>query len=244
MEDQETTEKLPAHLDPNYNEPAKEIFVHVTPAEAPLHAAAARSLMPLSVKPESEFLRAYAAAIEGKTCKPEPGENPKAVAKGIEYAVECLPITTAIRRLEKFLAASHRGSFKSELKTAALRANARRPRSKISDPRNVRQPLTVSAGELDLVRRAAKNVGEELSNFCRSTVLAICSGERLFTFPTTHSSEVRDKQYQLRWTEKDWSDIGKKAEDYYGPPTGKRSNSGPLIREAILTRSRKILGEE
>jgi len=239
-----TTEKIPAHLDPHYSEPVKEVFVHVTPEEAPRHAEAARTLMPLSVPPETEFLRAYAVSIEGKICTPEPGENPKAVTRGIESAAERLPITTALRRLEKFLAASYRGSFKSEAKTLALRANAKLPRQKMSDPKNIRQPLTVSATELDLVHRAAKQVGEELCDFCRGTVLAVCAGGRPFAIPTTHSSENRDKQYQLRWTETEWAYIGTTSEKYYGTPTGKRSNSGPLVREAILARAREVLGEE
>jgi len=255
MEDQDVTElpessesahneKIPAHLDPNYIEPVKEAFTHVTTEEAPKHAEAARVLMPLSVKPETEFLRAYAASMEGKECKPAPGENPKAIVKGVEAAAERLPITTAIRRLEKFLAASYRGSFKSEAKTLALRANARQPRSKISDPRTIRQPLTVSAAELDMVHRAAVQAGEELSEFCRAAILSVCTGDAVFTVPTTHSGSVRDKQYQLRLTESEWAVIGVTSEKFYGIPTGKRSNSGPLMRESILARSREILGEE
>lgn len=239
----ETSGKIPAHLDPNYTEPVKETFLHVTATEAPRHAEAARMLMPLSVPPETEFLRAYAAAIEGNACTPGPGENPKAVTRGIEAASEKLPITTALRRLEKFLAASYRGSFKSEAKTLALRHNAQQPRTKLSDPKNIRQPLTVSATELDLVHCAAKKAEEELCDFCRGTVLAVCAGGRPFAVPTTHSSENRDKQYQLRWTEAEWAYIGTTSEKYYGTPTGKRSNSGPLVREAILARAREILGE-
>ena len=40
-----------------YSEPPKEIFSHIALDEIQKHAAAARTLMPLAVKPETEFLR-------------------------------------------------------------------------------------------------------------------------------------------------------------------------------------------
>lgn len=223
--------------------PHKEIIRHIEVTEKSKHANAARMLMSLSAPPETEFLRAYALELDGKPCSALPGENPKVIKRGQAAAEQLLPITTALRDLQRFLAASYRGSFKSEAKSASLRANASRPRHRQSDPRRVRQPLTVSDMELSLVQKAIKIKGVEMADFIRDTVMAVCKGDMPFVVPPILQTGGRNKQYQVRWSEDEWMCVLNKSYECYGATLGKRGYTGVLIRDAVLAMSKIIVNK-
>ncbi len=229
-------------------EPPKETIRTLELSEIAAHAEVARAIVTLCVSPELDFLQAYAFTLESQLQTPPappyvapPGHSHKIAAAGAEAGASRFTITGAIRKMEKWLAAQHRGSYRSEAKTTALRATAKLNRHHEGPIREIRQPLVVTPEEFSMVKHAAGIAGGDLADFVRDAALAVSSGMVPFVAPPIHQVGGRNKQYQIRWHEAEWQSVQTKSAEVYAESGTKRSTAGILVRDVVLQKSREII---
>ena len=229
-------------------EPPKETVRTLELSEIADHVRVAREIVRLCISPEIDFIQAYAYALESQLqTSPAPpyvappGQNPKIAAAGVEAANARLTITGAVRKMEKWLAAHHRGSFRSEAKTTALRKTALLHRVHPGPKREVRQPLIVSPAEFEIVEQAAALAQVDLTDFIRDSALDVCAGKVPFVAPPIHQVGGRDKQYQIRWFAAEWQSVQEKSAEVYRDSGTKRSTAGILVRDVVLQKSRELI---
>jgi len=229
-------------------EPPKEVARTLEQSEIADHVAVATMIIRLCVSPEIDFLKAYAYALEAQlTTSPvapyvtPPGHSPKIAAAGTEAGNNRLTITGAIRKMEKWLAAQHRGSYRSEAKTTALRKTALLHRVHPGPKREIRQPLIVSPAEFEMVARAAAIARVDLTDFIRDAALDVCAGKTPFIAPPIHQVGGRNKQYQIRWFEAEWQSVQEKSAEVYRDSGTKRSTAGILVRDVVLKVAKEII---